>query len=232
MNSIIVDDDLMSIKAIKHLVSQISYINLIGVCSSPKDAIQFLDNNKVDLIFLDVEMPDMSGLELLKGLQDRPLTILTTSKKEYALEAFEYNVTDYLLKPVTLDRFFKAVAKVKAEFDKINNSEKKKLNSQFVYVKDNGSFIKVDVREILWIEAQGDYISINTKDNKRYTIHSTMKSIESKLDDSLFMRVHRSYIISLENITLIDDNVVMLAKQPIPIGAVYKENLMKHIDLL
>ena len=122
MNCIIIDDDGMSRSAVTHLVAQIPYINLIGVGSTPKEAIALLEQGKVDLMLLDIEMPDMSGLELIKNLKNPPFIILITSKKEYALEAFEYNVVDYLLKPISLDRFFKAVAKVKELHDAINNS--------------------------------------------------------------------------------------------------------------
>ena len=232
MNCIIVDDDGMSRNAVKHLVAQISSLSLVGQASSPQEAINLLDSNKVDLMLLDIEMPGMSGLTLLKNLNRPPLIILITSKKEYALEAFEYNVVDYLLKPIALERFFKAVAKAK---DIINNapisSTDGSANSTF-FIKSNGQLIKMNVKDILWIEALGDYITIHTTENKKYTIHSTMKVIETKLPPDKFIRVHRSYIVSVDNISSIDDNVIVIGKQLIPVGAVYKENLTKHLNFL
>jgi DNA-binding LytR/AlgR family response regulator len=231
MNCIIVDDDGMSRNAVKHLVAQIPYLNLVGQASSSQEAINLLDNHKVDLLLLDIEMPEMSGLTLIKGLNKPPLIILITSKKEYALEAFEYNVVDYLLKPIALDRFFKAVAKAKDILTNSPISIDASLSNSF-FIKSNGTFIKIDIRNILWIEALGDYITLHTADNKKYTIHSTMKMIETKLPSDKFIRVHRSYIISVDNISSIDDNVVVIGKQLIPVGAVYKENLTKHLNFL
>jgi DNA-binding LytR/AlgR family response regulator len=231
MNCIIIDDDGMSRNAVKHLVCQIPYLNLVGVCATPMEAITVLNSNKIDLMLLDIEMPDMTGLELLKGLQKPPLTILITTKKEYALEAFEYNVVDYLLKPISLERFFKAIAKAKKNHDTAHLANDPQGNSHF-FIKSSGTLIKINVNEILWIEALGDYITINTSLNKRFTIHSTMKMIESKLASDKFVRVHRSFIVAIDSISSIDDNVVVIGKQLIPVGAVYKENLTKHLNLL
>lgn len=230
MNCIIVDDDEMSRNAMKHLVSQVQYLNVIKICSTATEALNLMNNNKIDLMLLDIEMPDMSGLDLLKSLTKPPLTILATSKKEYALEAYEYNIVDYLLKPVALDRFFKAVSKSKEIFDNTQPVDFSGGN-EYVFIKSNGTLIKLNIKEILWIEALGDYMTINTTD-KKYTIHSTMKTIENKLSSDKFIRVHRSFIISIDNITSIDDNVIVIGKQLIPIGAVYKENLTKRLNFL
>lgn len=229
MNCIIVDDDVMSGNAVKHLVAQIPYLNLVGIGKTPQEAILLLSNNKVDLMLLDIEMPGMSGLDLIKSMKNLPFVILITSKKEYALEAFEYNVVDYLLKPIALDRFFKAIARVKEMGD--NNPATDKTNTSF-FVKNNGTLVKIHSKDILWIEALGDYITIHTIDNKKFTIHSTMKMVENKLSSDRFVRVHRSFIIAVDHISSIDDNVVVIGKQLIPVGAVYRENLGRHLNLL
>lgn len=225
MNCIIVDDDELSRKAVCHLVSQISYLKLGGVYASAAEALSVLNNNrdKIDLMFLDIEMPDLSGLALIKNLNDPPLTILITSKKDYALEAFEYNVVDYLLKPILLERFFKAVEKSKGIF---NVDRKETLSFDEEYI-----FAKINIKDILWIEALGDYITVNTF-NKKHTIHSTMKTIEKKLNQNKFIRVHRSYIVSIDNINSIDDNMIVINDQLIPVGYVYKESLIKKLNLL
>ena len=230
MNCIIIDDEEISRTVMKQLVSQVPFLNLSGVCSSAKEALTTLNNSPIDLMLLDVEMPDVTGLDLIKSLKKQPLTILATSKKDYAIEAFEYNVVDYIVKPVALDRFLKATLKAKEIFD---NSQQTidSFNKDYVFIKANGTLIKIDVKEILWMEALGDYVTINTSE-KKYTIHSTMKSIEKKLPPQLFIRVHRSFIVSLHKIDSIDDHVIVINKQLIPVGAIYKESLAKKLNLL
>ena len=230
MNCIIVDDEEMSRTAMKHLVSQVEFLNLVGVCKSAIEALNILNSTKVDLVLLDIEMPDMDGLELIKSLKNPPLTIFATSKKEYAIEAFECNVVDYIVKPIAIDRFFKAISKAKNIFEasqqNINFSE-----TNCAFIKINGTLVKIDMKEILWIEAKGDYLTINTSE-KKYTIHSTMKKIESKLASDKFIRVHRSFIISIDKISSIDDAVITIGKQLIPIGANYKLNLTNKLNFL
>jgi len=230
MNCIIIDDDEISRNTMKHLVAQVSFLNLSGICNNAKEAQELLNDLPIDLLLLDIEMPDISGLDFIKSLKKQPLTILVTSNKEHAIEAFEYNVIDYLVKPVSLDRFLKAVSKAKEIFD---NSRQTLdfLNKDYVFIKSNSTLIKIAIKEILWLEALGDYVTINTSE-KKYTIHSTMKSIEKKLPPQVFIRVHRSFIVSLDNITSIDDNAIVINKQLIPIGAIYKENLTKKLNLL
>jgi len=214
----------------KHLVSQVQFLNLSGTFCAASEALNFLNNNKIDLMLLDIEMPEMNGLELIKSLKNPPLTILATSKKEYALEAFEYSVVDYLVKPVVLDRFYKAVEKAKTIFE--NSHQTIDFSGkEYVFIKHNGILVNINIKEILWIEALGDYMTINTC-TKKYTIHSTMKTIESKLDSDKFIRVHRSFIIAIDNITSIEDNVIVIGKQLIPVGAVYRENLTKRLNML
>ena len=230
MNCIIVDDEEMSRTAMKHLVSQVQYLKLVGICSNATEALNILTDNKIDLLLLDIEMPEMNGLQLIKSLKKPPLTILATSKKEYAIEAFECNVVDYLVKPIQLDRFFRAIEKGKEIFDNSHQTVDFSTKDN-VFIKNNGALVKINMKDILWIEALGDYITIHTP-LKKYTIHSTMKTIEDRLGQEKFIRVHRSFIVSIDNISSVDDNIVAIDKQLIPIGAVYKENLTKRLNLL
>ncbi len=229
MNCIIVDDDELSRNALQHLVSQVPYLNLTGVYTKANEAMAILDEKGVDLMLLDIEMPEMTGLEFIKSLKKPPLTILVTSKQEYALEAFECNVIDYLLKPIAMDRFFKAITRSKDLFD--GRKEVITLNHEHLFAKINGTLMKIIIKEILWIEALGDYITVNTLE-KKYTIHSTMKAMESKLSPDKFIRVHRSYIVSIDNINSIDDNTIKINKPLIPVGYVFKESLLKRLNLL
>ena len=230
MNCIIVDDEEISRRAIQHLVSHVEFLNLIGTCANATEALNVLSYNKIDLMLLDIEMPDMTGLEFIKSLKTPPLAILTTSQKEYALEAFEYNVVDYLVKPILMDRFFRAVMKAKEIYENAQHSIHF-YNKDYIFIKNNGVLVKIELKNILWIEALGDFMTINTAE-KKYTIHSTMKSLERKLDPNKFIRIHRSSIIAIDNITSIEDNIVVIGKKMIPVGAVYKENLAKHLNLL
>ncbi len=230
MNCIIVDDDESSRCVLKHLVSQIQYLNLVGICCNATETLNVLNNTKTDLMFLDIEMPDMSGIQLVRSLKNPPMTILTTSKNDCAVEAFECNVIDYVMKPIYLDRFFKAIAKAKDIFDSTKHHFESH-EKEFIFIKVNRQLIKINYKEILWIEALGDYITINTSERK-YTVHSTMKTIESKLDSHTFIRVHRSFIVSINQITLVDDSTIVIGKQLIPIGGVYKEHFAKKLNLL
>lgn len=230
MNCLILDDDEVSRTAMQHLVEQVQYLKLVKTCSSPVEALNALNEEKIDLILLDIEMPELSGIDLIKSLEKPPLIILATSKREYAIEAFECNVVDYLVKPIVIERFFKAVAKAKEIFD-TSKQEIDFSNKDYIFIKTNSTLIKINTKEISWIEALGDYITINASE-KKYIIHSKMKTIESKLASDKFARVHRSFIVSVDKIDSIDDSVIIMNKKFIPIGAVYKENLMKRLNLL
>ncbi|MFL5764267.1 MAG: LytR/AlgR family response regulator transcription factor [Bacteroidia bacterium] len=229
MNSIIIDDDKLSQNAIGHLAAQLPFLKVSGIFGSALEATTILNSGSIDLMFLDIELPDITGLEFMGTLQNPPLTILITSKKEYALEAFEYNVVDYIVKPVAVERFLKAVTKARITYDA--SGRPADSSKDHLFIKVNGTIAKIDVKDILWIEALGDYITIHTSD-KKYTVHSTLKAVEARLDPDRFLRVHRSYIISVGAISSIDDSVVSINKQLIPIGAVHRDNFRKRLNLL
>ncbi len=230
MNCIIVDDEEMSRAALSHLVQQVDFLNLLKVCSGPLEAMEVLKKEKVDLVFLDIEMPDMSGMDMLRTLEDRPQVILTTSHKEYALDAFEYNVVDFLVKPLALPRFLKAVNKAKELFDN-SRSEVATAGKDYFFIKNNSVMTKVMIRDILWIEALGDYITINTA-SKKYVLHLTLKAIGERLPADKFVRVHRSYIVTVDNISAVEDTTIYINETPIPVGALYRENFLKKLNLL
>ncbi len=230
MKCIIVDDDEMSRLALTKLVGQVNSLSLVKVCSGSVEALNFLNAEKVDLVLLDIEMPEMTGLEFIKNLKKPPLIILATSKKKYALESYEYNIVDFIIKPVSIDRFVKSITKAKEIFD----SSQQTISSSgidYVFIKSHSTLVKIGIDEIVWVEALGDYITINTS-TKRHIIHTTMKIVEGKLPADKFIRVHRSYIVSLDKINSIDDTVIVIGSKLIPVGAVYKENLTKRLNLL
>lgn len=238
MNCLIVDDDELSRKTMEHFVEETSFLTLIKSCSSAIEAVNILSgDHNIQLIFLDIEMPIMNGMDLMKSFTNHPEIILMTSHQNYALEAFEYNVTDYLLKPVTYARFLKAVKKA-AERSKDTNTQNaipangsnNSNGTDDIYVKVDSSLIKLTTKDILWLEAMGDYVSINTAE-KKYMVYSTMKHMEEKLPES-FMRIHRSYIVNLNKISNIDDHVITINKNVLSVSRNYKDALLHRLNLV
>lgn len=227
MNCIIVDDDDASRATLAQIAKQVDYLNVVKTCTTPLEAMNVLKKEDIDVIFLDIEMPEMSGIDLLKALDNKPQVILTTSHKEYALDAYDLNVTDYLIKPVTLPRFLKAMAKIKTA----QSSDNISASQDFFFIKKDSVLTKVPVTDILWIEALGDYITVHTKD-QRFVIHATLKSIESKLPANKFVRVHRSYIVQIDNVRKVEDTTIYINETSIPVGALYKESFIKRLNTL
>jgi DNA-binding LytR/AlgR family response regulator len=234
MNCIIIDDEKMARVIIRTLCNQIKSLNLIEEFTNAIEAIKFLNENQVDLIFLDIHMPNFSGLDFIKTLKDPPKIIFTTSDPKFAIEAFEYDfIVDYLLKPVELPRFEKAVKKAEKRQmiqSQLNSKVTTEIKNDF-YVNIDRRLIKIDLSSIYLIEAKGDYINIKTEDSN-YTVHSTLKKIEEKLPTSLFLKVHRSYIINVKKIIDIEDNSVLIKKDVVPVSRSNRPELMKRLDLL
>lgn len=235
MNCIIIDDDKFSTKIIAEFVEKTEGLKLIGSYESAVEGINYLngsDSGSVNLLFLDIEMPEMSGIDLLKTLKVLPQVIIYSSQEKYALESYEYNVTDYLLKPVTYPRFLKAINKVKEKNEK---KEEVTKESDEIFIKNNSSLVRIKYEDILWIEALENYVVLNTFRDK-YTIHFTMKAISDKMPANKFVRVHRSFIVNLSKIKVIEDNSVVIktdiGSKVIPIGKSYKDKLMNDINLI
>lgn len=227
LSCIIVDDDRISIQVLEELVQKTELLDFVASFTSATSALQLMQKQPIDLIFLDVEMPEMSGLEFLKSLTRKPEIIITSSKEKYALEAFNSDVTDYLLKPITeYSRFIKAIMKV---ID--NKADVKKSDADSIFVKVDSLLVNLDFNDIQWVEAYGDYVKIITQE-KTHTVYSKLKTIEERLPQALFLRVHRSYIVNLNKIDNIDHTNLQINKKIIPISNSYKEQLIKRINLL
>ena len=235
MNCIIIDDELTAQLIINKLCKQIPNINVVEQFSNAFTAIKYLNQHTVDLIFLDIHMPDFTGFDFIQTIKKPPKIIITTSDRNFAIEAFEYDcIVDFLVKPIALERFSKAVKKaenisVKAREEKIDLEEKDSIND--LYVNIDRRLIKIDIPSIYLIEAKGDYILIKTED-KNYTVHSTLKKIESKLPEALFLKIHRSYIINIKKIIDIEDNSVLIKRDIIPVSRSNRPELMKRLNLL
>ena len=238
MNCIIIDDEAAARTIISHLCSNVKSLNVLEEFPNAIQAIKYLNQNEVDLIFLDIHMPDFTGFDFIETLKSPPKIILTTSDSNFAIQAYEYDcIVDYLLKPIARERFLKAIQKTEAKPSIQNqptssSSEKVETTSgNDLYVNIDRRLIKIDISSIYLVEAKGDYISVKT-DNKNYTVHSTLKKIEDKLPDHLFLKVHRSYVINIKKIIDIEDNSVLIKKDVIPVSRSNRPELMKRLNLL
>jgi len=233
MNCILIDDDKLSRKVLEEFIKKTEGVSLKASFSDGVEAINYLKNEEeIHLIFLDIEMPEMNGIEFLNSLKNPPQIIIVSGKGKYAIDAFEYNVTDYLLKPVNYPRFYKAIDKATARFEQ---NKVHLVGKDEIFIKKNSTLVRLKYDDILWVEALENYVIFNTFKEK-YTIHFTMKAIEQKLPSNKFTRVHRSYIVNTSSIDVIEDNAIIIktddGSKNIPIGKSYKDKLMKDINLI
>jgi len=232
MNCIIVDDDELSRRILEKFVDRTGFLNLLSSLGSAIEAVDIVNGKQtVDLIFLDIEMPEMSGMDFLRSLNNLPQIIIISAKQKYALEAFEHDVTDYILKPITYPRVYKAVDKA---YQKFREDKARKQEDDSFFVKSNAQLIRLKYDDILWVEALENYVGIYTYENK-HVIHFTMKGIQERLPADRFSRVHRSYIVNLNKIEVIEDNSIIMKRKTetkiIPIGKSYRDQLMNDINL-
>ena len=231
MNCLIVDDNKIARTTIRQLASRVNDIVIMGECANAIDAYNFLQEQPVDLILLDIEMPGMTGLELTKHLVNkRPLIIFTTSKKEYAVEAFELNVADYIVKPITPARFLQAIDKAR-EILESNVEEIRVEETEFIFFRDSNIVRRLKLDDILFAEAMGDYVKLHTT-QKFFAIHTTLKAVEERLPASQFLRVHRSYIVALNKIDTMQDGILMLNGKSLPVADAYRAILNKLMNIL
>ena len=228
LKCLIVDDDDIIRATLEHYINQTEGLELVDSVDNAISALSILKEERVDLLLLDVEMPEMSGIELLEVLKETPHVVLVTSKEEYAVKAFEYNVTDYLLKPVQYARFVKAIEKIKEAESFIKPISN---DGDEVYIKSDLKYIKVNIREICMVEAMADYVMFYIDEEKKHIVHSTMKSLELKLPSDIFARVHRSYIINMTKIESADTSSIKICGRKIPIGASYRNTFFDRIKL-
>ncbi len=236
MTCIIVDDEAMARAVVEQHCSAREDLHVTESFDNAIDALKFLNQDRVDLIFLDIHMPGFSGMDFIKTLKDPPLVILTTSDGNFAIESYEYeHVVDYLLKPVAADRFNKAVDKaarrLQGKRPEASGKEESGSGSPDLYINIDRRLIKLDMNEILVIEAKGDYIHIRCTD-KEHRVHTTLKKIKEKLPENRFLQIHRSYIINFTRIIDIEDNSVLIGKQVIPISRSNRPELMRRLNLL
>lgn len=229
---LIVDDEQLARRLLEEFVSKIPMLELKGMCKNPLEAMDVLSKEHIDIMFLDIQMPDITGVEFIKSLQQKPATIFTTAYSEYALEGYQLDVIDYLVKPFPLDRFIKAVNKAIEYIDlkrnANNNDQQNGTNSEYLLLHADHKIYKVALDEIKYIEGLKEYVSYYTKE-KRIIVLQSLKSIEESLPSDKFIRVHRSYIVPIDKIKTLDGNQVQIGDKLIPIGRSYKEDVLKRV---
>jgi len=229
MNCIIVDDEPLAREGMELNVEDVPYLNLVGQFGNALTANDFLIQNSVDLMFLDIQMPGITGLEFLKNLKNPPMTIFTTAYPQHALEGFELDVIDYLVKPIRLQRFIKATNKAKEIFDLRGQSENiiEKIEEEFIYIKADRKYIRLFFKDIKYIKGMKDYVMIYT-DAQRLMTAMNLKTIFSQLPHHIFARVSKSHLININFIDAIDIDFIQLAGEEIPLGRTYKEHFIKN----
>lgn len=223
MKYLIIDDEPLAREGIKLNAERIDFLEYCGEYSNPIQAIEYLNKNNVDIIFLDIEMPGLSGLQFLENTTYNVQIIFTTAYPQYAIEAFEHHVTDYLVKPVRFERFFKAVTKAKENYELLQHSTiEVGGEDQFVYIRSERTIIKVILNEIKYIKGLKDYVMIYTLDNK-YITAMNVKTIFSKLPHTIFARVSKSYIVNVDRIESINNHDILIDEMEISIGEAYRK---------
>lgn len=233
MNCVIIDDEPLAREGLASYVREVDFLHLIGTCENPLQLIKLLDEQAIDLIFLDIQMPKMNGIDFLKIMQKPPMVIITTAYPSYALEGFQLNVLDYLLKPITFDRFFKSANKARDYHRLLNNTAqpgipKAETDEGYFFIKCGNKYEKIYFDEILYVEGMQNYVTIFTTKGKYMTLLN-LKSLEQNLDGKLFIRVHKSYIVSTGKIDGIEGNEIFIGEHRIPISRNYREQVIQQV---
>lgn len=225
---IIIDDEPLARKGLKEYVTDVDFLNLIGEFDNPLKAAELISRGEVQLLFLDIQMPKITGLDFFKTLQNAPPVIFTTAYPQYALEGFEVNALDYLVKPVSFDRFFKAVLKAKEFYEVRDTNRKETESSDYFFIKADNKLVKILFDEVLYVEALQNYVTIHTAARK-YMTYLTFKSVEDYLPTDKFLKVHKSYIVAASKIDSIEGNDIRIGQQHIPISRNQKDEVMDKL---
>ncbi|SMD33681.1 two component transcriptional regulator, LytTR family [Reichenbachiella faecimaris] len=229
LTCVAIDDEFIALKIITSLIEQTGFLELLGSYQNALEGTNAIIELEPDIVFLDIQMPEASGLDIIKSLSKKPEIILITSQEKYAVEAFNFDVTDYLVKPIeSYPRFVKAVTKAK---ENIALKEQKTAGNDAVFMKVDFLLTKVMYETILYVEGYGDYIKVHTE-KKTHVVYHKLSSIEKKLPKELFLRVHRSYLVQINKIDNIDQNSLLIGDAIVPVSAKYKPELLSRIELL
>lgn len=230
---LLVDDEPLAIQLLKNHLEQLEMFEVVAACSNALKALEVLRSKSIDLIFLDIKMPQITGIDFLKTLKNPPAVIITTAYREFALDGYDLDIVDYLLKPITFDRFFKAIDRylrtIQTQEPKLTTVQN--TTDQFIYIKTGGKFHKLYIDDILYVESLKDYVLIHCK-NQKINAKYKISDIETELKAFNFLRIHRSYIVNQHKITAFTINDIEIGSQEIPIGTNYKEYVFKTLKNL
>lgn len=231
---IIIDDEPLALELLEGFISKISFLELVASCSDGFEAANVLNDNKIDLIFTDIEMPNYSGIDVIKSLEYKPLFIFTTAYSHYAVESFNLNAIDYLVKPIPFHRFLKAAKRAQntlsLKSDSKNSVDKSIANTEYIFVKSEYENVKINLIDIKYIEGLKDYVKIYTNSARPILTLSSLKKFEERLKKMNFIRVHKSFIVSLKHITSVQRNRIVIDGKRIPIGLSYKDAFISVIE--
>ncbi len=232
MTCLIVDDNKVARTTIKQLAGQVKDLTVAGDCANALDAYNFLQENPVDILLLDIEMPGMNGIELTRRLVNQsPIVIFTTSKKEYAVEAFELAVADYIVKPVTPARFLQAIDRARSILNSTRPESPVSQHDSFLFIRDSNIIRRLPLDDLLFAEAMGDFVKLHTP-RKTYVVHTTLKAVEERLPADRFLRTHRSFIAAIDKVDSLRDGDLVIQGNAIPVADAYRATLNKRLNVL
>lgn len=230
---LVVDDEPVARKGIAGYVGQTPFLELAGTCKSAVEANEVVHHERIDLLFLDIQMPDLTGIEFMKSLENPPAVIFTTAYRDYAIEGFELNALDYLVKPIAFQRFLKAANKAQSYFEMQRQSQPKPVevatvSPEYFFIKSDGQFIKIKLADVLYFESEKDYVFIHTE-QKRYLTLLSLKQLEKELPTDKFLRVHRSYFVALDKIEMVDGNNLIIKGKEIPVSRSLQDTIFNTL---
>ena len=231
LRCIVVDDEELARTLLENYISKIPSLELVALCKNPLEAMEVLHNEQVDLMFLDIQMPELTGLEFLKTLKTKPLVIFTTAYPDYAIEGYALDVVDYLLKPFALDRFIQAVNKALDWHQLKNNQSASSTNEiakDFILVKSEHKIHKIKYEDILYIQSMREYVAYYTPEGRILSLNS-LKKLETELPADQFIRIHKSYIIAIDKVKTLEGNLIHLGQEKLPVGALYKDQVIARV---
>lgn len=228
---ICIDDEPLALKQMESYIEKTAFLELDGSFSNAFDALNFLVEHTVDLMFVDINMPELSGMDMVKSMDNGPMVIFTTAYSEYAVEGFKVEALDYILKPIAYADFLRAVKKAEKRYAEIaETTAKVSPGDEFLFIKSDYKVHRINLADILYIEGMREYVKIHLENRKALMPLISIKKLESKLPASSFMRIHRSYIVNLKKIATIEKNRIYFGDKPIPVSDQYKDRLQKYID--
>lgn len=232
---LVVDDEPLARKGIAGYVEQTPFLELMGACKSAVEANQVLHREQIDLLFLDIQMPDLTGTEFMRSLENPPAVIFTTAYRDYAIEGFELNALDYLVKPISFQRFLKAANKAQSHFEMLRQNQPKPATEipptagpEYFFIKSDGQFIKIKLADVLYFESEKDYVFIHTE-QKRYLTLLSLKQLEKELPIDKFLRVHRSYFVALDKIEMVDGSNLIIKGKEIPVSRSLQDTIFNTL---